>query len=45
MDIETRQMHRRAVAVAAAATIVVVLGQHAALRARIGFAFQRSSAS
>ncbi len=35
MDIETRRMHRRAVAVAAAATIVVVLGQHAALRARM----------
>lgn len=34
MDMETRQMHRRAVAVAAVATIIAVLGQHAALRAR-----------
>lgn len=32
MDIEARQMYRRAVAVAAAATVSVALGEHAATR-------------
>jgi len=32
MDIEARQMHRRGVTVAVAATVVALLGQHAASR-------------